>query len=50
MVLGSFGFATFLLVVGSLLGRVSVPQTYALASAAALGVHGLTLSVIRRVI
>jgi hypothetical protein len=49
MVLGSFGFATFLLVVGSLLDRVTIPQTYALASASALGVHGLTLSVIRRV-
>ena len=49
MVLGSFGFATFLLVVGSLLDRVTIPQTYALASAGALGVHGLTLGVVRRV-
>jgi hypothetical protein len=49
MVLGSFGFATFLLVVGTLLDRVTIPQTYALASAGALGVHGLTLGVVRRV-
>jgi hypothetical protein len=50
MVLGSFGFATFLLVVGSLVDRVTIPQTYALASAGALGVHGLTLVVVRRVV
>ena len=49
MVLGSFGFATFLLVVGSLLDRAAISQTYVLASASALGVHGLTLSVVRRV-
>jgi hypothetical protein len=49
MVLGSFGFATFLLVVGSLLDRLTIPQTYAVALASALGVHGLTLSVVRRV-
>jgi hypothetical protein len=50
MVLGSFGFATFLLVVGGLLDRLAVVPTYALASAGALGVHGLTLAVVRRVI
>jgi hypothetical protein len=50
MVLGSFGFATFLLVVGTLLDRLAVAPTYALASASALGVHGLTLGVVRRVI
>ncbi len=50
MVLGSFGFATFLLVVGSLLDRVAIGPTYALATAGALGVHGLSLGVIRRVI
>lgn len=50
MVLGSFGFATFLLVVGSLVDRVTIPQTYALASAGVLGVHGLTLVVVRRVV
>jgi hypothetical protein len=50
MVLGSFGFATFLLVVGSLLDRLAIGPTYALASASALGVHGLSLGVIRRVI
>jgi hypothetical protein len=50
MVLGSFGFATFLLVAGSLLDRLAIGPTYALASASALGVHGLSLSVIRRVI
>jgi hypothetical protein len=49
MVLGSFGFATFLLVVGSMLDRFTIPQTYGLALASALGVHGLTLSVVRRV-
>jgi hypothetical protein len=48
MVLGSFGFATFLLVVGSLLDRLTIPQTYALGLASALGVHGLTLGVVRR--
>ena len=50
MVLGSFGFATFLLMVAGLLDRMAVGPTYALASAGALGVHGLTLSVVRRVI
>ena len=50
MVLGSFGFATFLLMVAGLLDRMAVGPTYALASAGALGVHGLTLSVLRRVI
>jgi hypothetical protein len=50
MVLGSFGFATFLLVVGSLLDRLAIGPTYALATAGALGVHGLSLGVIRRVI
>jgi hypothetical protein len=49
MVLGSFGFATFMLVVGSLLDRLAIGPTYAIASATALGVHGLSLSVIRRV-
>jgi hypothetical protein len=49
MVLGSFGFATFMLLVGSLLDRLAVPTTYALASAGALGVHALTLAVVRRV-
>jgi hypothetical protein len=49
MVLGSFGFATFLLAVGSLLGHAAIPQTYAMASAGALGVHGLSLGLIRRV-
>jgi hypothetical protein len=49
MVLGSFGFATFMLVVGGLLERLAVAPTYALASASALGVHGLTLRVVRRV-
>ncbi len=50
MVLGSFGFATFMLIVGGLLDRLAVAPAYALASAGALGVHGLTLAVIRRVI
>ena len=49
MVLGSFGFATFMLVVGGLLDRLAVGPTYAIASASALGVHGLSLTVIRRV-
>jgi hypothetical protein len=50
MVLGSFGFATFMLIVSGLLDRLAIMPTYALASAGALGVHGLTLGVIRRVI
>jgi hypothetical protein len=50
MVLGSFGFATFMLTVGGLVDRLAVAPTYALASAGALGVHGLTLAVIRRII
>jgi hypothetical protein len=50
MVLGSFGFATFMLMVSGLLDRLPVMPTYALASAGALGVHGLTLTVIRRVL
>lgn len=50
MVLGSFGFATFLLMVAGLLDRMAVGPTYVLASASALGVHGLTLTVVRRVI
>ncbi len=49
MVLGSFGFATFMLMVSGLLDRMAIAPTYALASAGALGVHGLTLTVIRRV-
>jgi hypothetical protein len=49
MVLGSFGFATFMLMVSGLLDRMALAPTYALASAGALGVHGLTLTVIRRV-
>jgi hypothetical protein len=48
MVLGSFGFATFMLVVGALLGPLGLAWTYALASGSALGVHGATLLVIRR--
>jgi hypothetical protein len=50
MVLGSFGFATFLLVVGAALDRLAVAPAYAVASASALGVHGVTLAVIRRVV
>jgi hypothetical protein len=50
MVLGSFGFATFMLIVSGLLDRLAVTPTYALASVGALGVHGLTLTVIRRVV
>jgi hypothetical protein len=47
MVSGSYGFATFLLVVASLLGRLGLAPTYALAAAAALGVHALTLVLVR---
>lgn len=50
MVLGSFGFAAFLLMVGGLLDRLAVMPTYALASAGALGVHGITLALVRRVV
>jgi hypothetical protein len=49
MVLGSFGFATFMLIVAGLLERLAVAPTYALAAAGALGIHGLTLVVVRRV-
>jgi hypothetical protein len=49
MVLGSFGFAAFLLTVGGLLDRLAIAPTYALASAGALGIHGVTLALIRRV-
>ena len=50
MVLGSFGFATFLLMVSGLLDRLAVAPTYALASAGALGIHGVTLALVRRLI
>jgi hypothetical protein len=50
MVLGSFGFATFMLAVGGLLDRVALAPTYLLASAGALGIHALTLALVRRVI
>jgi hypothetical protein len=50
MVLGSFGFAAFLLMVSGLLDRLAVAPTYALASAGALGIHGMTLAILRRVI
>jgi hypothetical protein len=39
-----------MLIVSGLLDRLAVTPTYALASAGALGVHGLTLAVIRRVV
>jgi hypothetical protein len=39
-----------MLMVAGLLDRMGVGPTYALASAGALGVHGLTLSVVRRVV
>jgi len=48
MVLGSYGFATFLLVVAALLERLGLPSTYALAVATAFGVHALTLALVRR--
>jgi hypothetical protein len=48
MVLGSFGFATFLLIVAALLDRAGLAATYALAAASALAVHGATLGLVRR--
>lgn len=48
MVLGSFGFAAFMLVVSALLDRLGITPTYALASASALGIHGVTLALVRR--
>ena len=50
MVLGSFGFAAFLLMVSGLLDRLAVAPTYALASAGALGIHAVTLALVRRVV
>jgi hypothetical protein len=48
MVLGSFGFAAFLLMVGALLNRLPIAATYAVAAVGALGIHGVTLALIRR--
>ena len=50
MVLGSFGFAAFLLMVSGLLDRLALAPTYALASAGALGIHAVTLALVRRVV
>jgi uncharacterized membrane protein (GlpM family) len=47
-VIGSFAFAVFFLVVGTLLGRVGIGATYALASVGALAVNGVTLGVAGR--
>jgi uncharacterized membrane protein (GlpM family) len=47
-VIGSFAFAVFFLVVGTLLGRVGIGATYALASVGALAVNGAILGVGRR--
>lgn len=48
MVLGSFGFAAFMMTVSGLLDRAAIAPTYALASAGALGIHGVTLALVRR--
>jgi hypothetical protein len=48
MVLGSFGFATFLVVVGALLVPLGLGPTYVLAAVSALLVHGLSLVALRR--
>jgi hypothetical protein len=48
MVLGSFGFAAFMVMVSGLLDRVAIAPAYALASAGALGIHGITLALVRR--
>jgi hypothetical protein len=48
MVMGSFGFAAFFLIVGALLGGRGILATYLTASVAALGIHGLTLACVRR--
>lgn len=48
MVLGSFGFAAFMLIVAVTLERLGLGATYALAVTSALAIHGLTLLVVRR--
>lgn len=48
VILGSFAFAAFLLVVGTGLERLGIVTTYALAVAVALGVNGLLLGPARR--
>jgi hypothetical protein len=47
MVIGSFGFAVFFLVVALLVTKVPIPWTFALATAAALAVNGISLSAAR---
>jgi hypothetical protein len=47
MVIGSFGFAVFFLVVALLVTEVPVPWTFALAAAAALAVNGISLRTAR---
>lgn len=48
MVMGSFGFAAFMLVVAVTLGRFGFGVTYTLAVAGALAIHGLTLALVRQ--
>lgn len=48
MVVGSFGFATFMLVVAALLASLGLGPTYGLAVTGALAVHGVTLRLVRR--
>jgi hypothetical protein len=50
MVMGSFGFAAFMLIVGALLVTLGLGLTYTLAVATALAVHGLTLLLVRRAV
>ncbi len=47
VVIGSFGFVVFFLVVALLVTRVPVPWTFVLAAAAALAVNGITLRTAR---
>jgi hypothetical protein len=48
VVLGSFSFATFFLVVAALLPHVGIVLTFACATLVALGTHGLSLLLLRR--
>jgi len=48
VVLGSFAFASFFIVVGLLVQRLSLVFTYALATGIALSVNGLSLAVLLR--
>jgi hypothetical protein len=48
VIIGSFAFASFFIVVGLLVERSSLVFAYALATGVALSVHGLSLTVLHR--